>query len=263
LSVIVLSHLQAYLSGNAIDHLKATNTAENILLLAQLDLPQTIAHSLDKRGLPRFCRLTDEGIAAILLEDEMGKIDLNGADGPLLTALLEKLGQLSHENAVDVANTIVKFRTPVLARVQPREVANNTELSSFSLKNAPFESIFELDQISGISPDVLNKIIPFVTVYSHRNGFDPRQADEKLVDAIDPVTPAYQIQSTRQYYSLHVEFVTFRNGVSVRDLAVQLMPNEPVHRLQKWDGPERLSAAIKSYMDSPQLDLLPDCGYSP
>lgn len=133
-------------------------------------------------GQPRICALAGAAVA-IIVEDEGGKLDLNGAPELLLRAALVGFGVNQSELDM-IANAIVVFRSPPTNRVDTRYADYAGENRPFGPKQAPFESIFELDQVVGVSPSLFREVAPFVTVHSHGVGVDARTAPPALFAAL-------------------------------------------------------------------------------
>lgn len=135
-------------------------------------------------GAPRFC-LYDNAAVAVAIEDEGGKIDLNAAPAEALQLLLRGVG-LTESTAQDVSHSIVAFRTaaePGAAR-EPALLTPTKSDKPVSLKQGPFETVTELDQVSGVDPVLYRLLLRFVTVNSGSPGIDPRAAPPGLFAAL-------------------------------------------------------------------------------
>lgn len=129
-------------------------------------------------GAPRFCAL--EGAAvAVAVEDESGKVDLNAAAPNVLQAMLAGLG-LDRREAEAIAASIMAFRSAP----QDRVAEQGSEDRPFPPKHALFQSVLELDQVSGVSPEHFSTLLPLVTVHSRSPGLDRRAAPPALFAAL-------------------------------------------------------------------------------
>jgi general secretion pathway protein K len=146
---------------------------------------QTAGHSYD--GTPQYCNLGG-AVVALSVEDEGGKIDINGASAKLLQTVLMGLG-LDMRRADDAANAIVTFRSPPENDLLPRTRADDGLEKPFPPKRAPFQTIFELDQVEGIDASVFRALAPFLTVQSQSSGVDARAAPPALFAAIIGLPP--------------------------------------------------------------------------
>lgn len=195
-------------------------------------------------GAPRFC-VFDGAAVALAVEEESGKIDLNAASPELLVAALIGLG-LDPSAAEAAAKAIVAFRT------QPQDVgqigATAASDKPFPPKQAPFETVMELDQVSGVEPALFREIIPFVTVHSRNPGVDARTSPPALFAALiglplqdvqalraapypnklnrnDPRFPAnLKTPGERGAFLVHVETLLATGQTSARDAIVDLRP---------------------------------------
>jgi general secretion pathway protein K len=133
-------------------------------------------------GTPKFCAL-DRALVALAVEDEAGKIDLNAARPELLQAALLGLG-LSERKAQEAASAIVAFRkssTDATAQMNSTRAGGGKPTTS---KERLFETIMELDQVSGIDPTLFRALLPLVTVHSKTAGIDARSSPPALFAAL-------------------------------------------------------------------------------
>lgn len=132
-------------------------------------------------GTPKFCAL-DRALVALAVEDEAGKIDLNAARPELLQAALLGLG-LSERKAQEAASAIVAFRTSstdATAQMSSTRAGGKPTTS----KEGLFETIMELDQVSGVDPTLFRALLPLVTVHSNTAGIDARSSPPALFAAL-------------------------------------------------------------------------------
>ena len=123
----------------------------------------------------------------VSLTDENGKIDLNQADLPLLAALFQHVGGLDQEQARRLSAAVLDWRDPDLLS-QPEGGAEDGEYSAaerhYGAKDAPFESVAELEQVLGMTPAVFAKVAPDLTVFSGRTRPDPAFASAGVLQAM-------------------------------------------------------------------------------
>lgn len=118
--------------------------------------------------------------------DEAGKLDLNNAQMPLLTALL-RTQEVDQGSAGRLAGAIVDWRDPDLLTQASGGAEDHDYASagrSYGAKDAPFESVAELQQVLGITPELYERIQPLVTVYSRMQQPDPAFAPAPVLDAM-------------------------------------------------------------------------------
>jgi general secretion pathway protein K len=119
------------------------------------------------------------GVARVEIRSEAAKIGLNQASPALLAALLTRLGTDRRQSAA-LADAILDWRT---ATARPRRLgAKAPEYRAAGLDYAPpnsdFESIDELGLVRGMTPELVARLAPYVSVY--QTG-DP---DLALADAV-------------------------------------------------------------------------------
>ncbi len=126
------------------------------------------------------------GEVEIRIVDETGKVDLNQAEAPLLSALMQTLGA-PRELAEQVASAIVDWRDPD-PLTQINGGAEDPDYASAGLpygaKDAPFESVAEVEQVLGMTPALYAKIEPYLTLYGGRNQPDATYAPGPVLTAM-------------------------------------------------------------------------------
>src|SRR4249919_279369 len=123
----------------------------------------------------------------VSLVDENGKIDLNQADLPLLASLFQNVGGLENTQARALAAAVLDWRDPD-SLTQPEGGAEDGEYAAaerpYGAKDAPFESVAELEQVLGMTPALYAKVAPDLTVYSGRTRPDPAFASAGVLQAM-------------------------------------------------------------------------------
>lgn len=136
-------------------------------------------------GRPYEWRFGDAELE-ITMVDEDGKVDLNQADAGLLAALLVAVGT-EQAQAARLAAAIVDWRDPD-PLTQPAGGGEDADYASAGLpygaKDADFESIAELDQVLGMTPELYARLAPHVTVYSGRSRPEPAFASAEVLTAL-------------------------------------------------------------------------------
>lgn len=102
--------------------------------------------------------------------DEGGKVDINQADANLLTQLMRVQG-VDAEVAQALAAAILDWRDAD-ALNQPQGGAEDPDYAaaglSYGAKDAPFESVDELQQVLGMTSEIYDRLAPYVTIYTGR-----------------------------------------------------------------------------------------------
>jgi general secretion pathway protein K len=108
-----------------------------------------------------------EGITLYGAMDESSKIDVNNAPVDILITLLERIGQVEPEEAIDIAWAIVDWRDPDVA-LSPGGAEDEyyQGLSSrYGCKNGRFQILEELLLVKGMTLEIFSKIKGLITVY--------------------------------------------------------------------------------------------------
>jgi len=146
-------------------------------------------------GRPYAWRFHDIDVE-LKLVDETGKVDLNAADGLLLAALLQATGA-EQSVAMQVAGAIVDWRdgddfVQITGGAEAADYASAGR--SYGAKNAPFESVAEVEQVLGMTPELYAAVAPYLTIYSRLPTPDPQFAAGPVLQAMgveaDPILAA-------------------------------------------------------------------------
>jgi general secretion pathway protein K len=120
---------------------------------------------------------------------ETARIDLNSAPKELLAGLMSVLGANSEE-AGEYADRIVGWRT----RAAPGSAGNEDALyhaagRTYGPRQAPFAHVNELALVLGLPPALVERALPFVTVFSRSAGVDVVNARPEVIAALPGMTP--------------------------------------------------------------------------
>ena len=127
----------------------------------------------------------------VKIVDENGKIDLNQADSNLLTEFIRRVSAgtpgIDQQKAAQLAAAIVDWRDPD-SLTQPAGGGEDSDYASAGLpygaKDAEFESVAELEQVMGFTPELYARMAPHLTVFSGRARPDPAFASAEVLDAM-------------------------------------------------------------------------------
>ena len=146
--------------------------------------PDAASGRIPTDGTTMRCRFEDE-IANIAVTDVAGQIDINSASIEILQMLLRGMG-VPRTDAVSLAAAIQDFRdTDDLPGDGGAEASDYRQAGrNYGPKNAPFESIEELDQVLGMTPELLRTLRPFVTIHSRSAILDISAAPLPLLQAL-------------------------------------------------------------------------------
>jgi general secretion pathway protein K len=164
----------------------------------------------------------------VRFRSEAARIDLNAAQADLLAGLFTAVG-VDSSRAEIFAQRIVGWRTKARAgadakqdanapagtdatnapagaaapNAQPGVGATNAQVGDpakedklyaeqhmpYPPRHAPFDNALELSLLPGISLAVVGRVLPFVTVFSGREGIDVSSADTTVLSALPDMTP--------------------------------------------------------------------------
>lgn len=122
----------------------------------------------------------------IRIVDETGKVDLNQVDAQFLGSLIRAVGG-ERESSDRIAAAIIDWRdTDPLT--QPNGGAEDPDYAAAGLpygaKDAPFESVAEVEQVLGMTPELYARLEPSLTLYSGRPQPDPNYAQGPVLVAL-------------------------------------------------------------------------------
>ncbi len=127
-----------------------------------------------------------EAVVELRVVDEQGKVDLNAAQPPLLSSLLQALGE-PRESADRIAAAIVDWRDPD-SLSQPAGGGEDADYAGAELpygaKDAPFDTVPEVLQVLGMTPRLFALASPHLTVFSGRDPPDPAFASAPVLTAL-------------------------------------------------------------------------------
>ena len=144
--------------------------------------------SPDGRGYPF---VFDGAQIEISVRDETGKVDLNAAAPDLLAGLMRTLGE-PEASARQIAGAIVDWRDEDNL-VQVAGGAEDPNYAAAGLawgaKDAPFETVAEVEQVQGMRPALFRSLALHVTVHSALAVPDANFADGPVLQAMGVERP--------------------------------------------------------------------------
>jgi general secretion pathway protein K len=173
------------LARNAVEAIEVDAAAEaavNRVALGLLDPnPQTRWRT---DGAPRVIEF--EGIRMqVRVQDELGRIDLNNADGMLIIGLFRSAG-LDARVASALVDKILDWRDS--GSLKRLNGAKDPEYRAagfpYRPRNGPFQSVDELKLVMDMTPELFRRVEPALTVYSGRPSIDPQVATPEALRAL-------------------------------------------------------------------------------
>ena len=136
-----------------------------------------------------FSAQMDETRIDVVYRSESARIDINGAPKEVIAGALTAAGA-SSTNASFIADRILAWRNRQggADRIAEAAVYRKAGLP-YGPVNMPFESVLELALLPNMSPAVLARALPLLTIFNPGGKIDPLVADPKVIGAIPGMTP--------------------------------------------------------------------------
>lgn len=191
------------LAGVETDRLRSELALEAGLAVAGgLILAQKPEDRVYLNGAPTTVDIGDGKLVEIRVSDTAGLVDFNRADPALMTSLVELLNLEATEVAAlqSAIKTLRKAEGEEGGKTQAPAPATQEEKSAAAQQ--PDESGEKKPQIpvlvspaqllafDGVSPKTLDKLLPFITLYSSDGKVNPMAAPELVLQSIPDLTPA-------------------------------------------------------------------------
>ncbi|UFZ08379.1 general secretion pathway protein GspK [Bradyrhizobium ontarionense] len=130
----------------------------------------------------------DHARVSVAFRSEAARIDLNHASREMLAHLFEVLGARAGD-AGAYAERIVGWRTPA-AETAPDVERDlyRTAGADHMPRTAPFESVEELRLVLNLPPALVDRAMPFVTIFSGRREIDALEAAPEVVASLPGMT---------------------------------------------------------------------------
>lgn len=128
---------------------------------------------------------TQDGTVMLRITDELGKINPNLASPAMLAAMLRAAG-LGEDEAGRLGAAILQWRYPSGEPPTTGEKAQTYRAAgrSYAPPSANFESVNELGLVLGMSPGLVARLAPHLTLYTDDQP-DPRLADPLVAQVLE------------------------------------------------------------------------------
>ena len=182
-----------YLSNSA-RALGATDTGVQVdaLVSASLELTAYQLLRADEKDLPAqgsFRFRMDNAEALVTFTSEAARVDLNAASKEMLAGLFEVLGA-EQKAAAELASRIVGWRTASKPGAADDEGALYLAAGlNYSPRQAHFAHVNELSLVLGASPALVERALPYLTVFSKSADVDVLIAPPEVIAALPGMTP--------------------------------------------------------------------------
>jgi general secretion pathway protein K len=158
------------------------------LELVAYQLSSPVAEQRPTRGAFGF----RPGRADVAVEfmSEAARIDLNAAPKGLIAGLFAVLGA-PPAAAEQYADRVVGWRTPPKPNVQDDDEDSiyRTAGLAYSPRRAPFNHVSELWLVQGLPPALVERALPFVTIYSGMPDINVLDAPAEVIAALPGMSP--------------------------------------------------------------------------
>ncbi|WP_441237391.1 general secretion pathway protein GspK [Bradyrhizobium sp. 930_D9_N1_4] len=129
------------------------------------------------------------GRVSLTFRSEAARVDLNMAPKAILAGLMTTLG-VSTDNASVYADRILAWRSSTEpGQDNPEDSYYRTLGASYLPRHAPFPHSDELWLVRGIPPAIVERVLPFVTVFSNMRTVNVLDAAPQVVAALPDMTP--------------------------------------------------------------------------
>jgi general secretion pathway protein K len=145
----------------------------------------------DRPALGKFAARVATARLAVAFATEAARIDLNAAPKELLAGLFVALG--AGPSQADVfADRIIAWRMPVAPQdidLNPENAFYRSAGLNYTPRHAPFVHVEELWLVHGLPAAFVQRMLPYVTVFSGEGQVDALAAAPEVLAALPGVTP--------------------------------------------------------------------------
>ena len=147
--------------------------------------------------------------------DETGKVDINVAGADVIYPLLLAVGVDSLQ-AQNITSAIMDWRDPDDLLTLPGGAEDPQYESAerpYGAKDAAFQTIAELQQVLGVTPEMFAKLQPFITIYSGLARPNPSFASSEVLAALGLQAPQIaQLLAQREAWQPGMPVFTLPDG---------------------------------------------------
>jgi general secretion pathway protein K len=192
LSALVLIYL-TYVTNTAVVVTGSTDRVQaEALESAGVELAVYQLTSVNEAARPTsgtFDAKVGAGRVTVTFRSEAARIDLNAAPKRLLTGFITGLGA-PPSDAAGYADHILAWRAPTeLGDDDPENSFYRISGVAYLPRHAPFPAAEELWLVKGIPPAIIERMLPFVTVFSNLASVNILDAAPQVVAALPGMTP--------------------------------------------------------------------------
>ena len=157
----------------------------------ELTAYQLLGQTDEKRpAIGQFTARVGAAQLTIAFQSEAARIDLNAAPKELLVGLLIGFGASpSMPAAMPTASSPGARKPRRRISIPTREFALSSAGLGYTPRHAPFAHVSELWLVQGIPPALIERMLPFVTVFSGKAQVDVIDAAPQVIAALPGMTP--------------------------------------------------------------------------
>lgn len=219
----------------------AGNLRENARLQAEADgaVYDVVFHALATSGQPLAFGDMVRGRVRIRVENEAGKVNPNTAPPSLLQALLRHVG-VAEGTSETLAAAIVDWRSDNATALPGGAKASQYSAAGkpYGPPGQPFQSIAELGDVLGMTPDILVRLAPHLSIYN-MGAPEPGAADPAVAAALADVAGS-QIVGTPASSSGTIAITATAGGPNGArftrhaDVRIGVTDGGPSYRILTW-----------------------------
>jgi general secretion pathway protein K len=145
----------------------------------------------DRPAVGNFSARVGSARLTVAFQTEAARIDLNAAPKPLLSGLFAGFGA-APLNADGYADRIIAWRTQASGQSSDNDPETSFYRSAgltYAPRHAPFVHVAELWLVHGIPPALIERALPYVTVYNGKPTVDVIDAAPQVIAALPGMTP--------------------------------------------------------------------------
>lgn len=154
----------------------------------ELTAYQLIGSSTSRPSHGEFAFRLGSANVSVAFQSEAGRVDLNAAPKQVLQGLFVALGT-SADDADQYATRIISWRTPQSNGQDSERLAYKAANLDYAPRGGPFSNVNELSLVLGLSSSVVDRTLPFLTVFSGRSQINALEAAPEVIAALPGMTP--------------------------------------------------------------------------
>jgi general secretion pathway protein K len=182
LAMVFAAYLSASTRAIAVNE---TALQTEALISASLELTAYQLALADEHAKPpqgAFHFRMDDASVQVAFISEAARIDLNLAPKEMLAGLFITLGARK-DAAIEYADRVVGWRTRLVPGSANEEQARYNS-AGYAPRQAPFTHVNELALVVGLPPALVERALPFVTVFNGSPDIDPAIAAPEVIEAM-------------------------------------------------------------------------------